>query len=53
MLDAIEAVKEKMVLACNVQQKQRELDGSGHHTARLSDARILSTPHMPPAHPDA
>jgi len=48
MLDAIEAVKEKMVLACKVLQKQRVLDGYGHLTARLSDGRILSTPHMPP-----
>ena len=30
MLDAIEAVKEKMVLACKVLQKQRVLDGYGH-----------------------
>ncbi len=56
MLDAIEAVKEKMVLACKVLQKQRVLDGYGHLTARLSDGRILSTPHMPPGkvhyHPD-
>jgi len=48
MLDAIEAVKEKMVLACKVLQKQRVLDGYGHLTARLADGRILSTPHMPP-----
>lgn len=48
MVDAIEAVKEKMVLACKVLQKQRVIDGYGHLTARLSDGRILSTPHMPP-----
>ncbi len=48
MLDAIEAVKEKVVLACKVLQKQRVLDGYGHLTARLADGRILSTPHMPP-----
>jgi ribulose-5-phosphate 4-epimerase/fuculose-1-phosphate aldolase len=47
MLDVMEAVKEKMVLACKVLQKQRVLDGYGHLTARLS-GRILSTPHMPP-----
>ena len=47
-MDAIEAVKEKMVLACKVLQKQRVLDGYGHLTARLADGRILSTPHMPP-----
>lgn len=48
MLDAIEALKEKMVLACKMLQKQRVLDGYGHLTARLTDGRILSTPHMPP-----
>jgi ribulose-5-phosphate 4-epimerase/fuculose-1-phosphate aldolase len=48
MLDANEAVKEKMVLTCKVLQKQRVIDGYGHLTARLSDGRILSTPHMPP-----
>jgi ribulose-5-phosphate 4-epimerase/fuculose-1-phosphate aldolase len=48
MIDSIEAVKEKMFLACKVLQKQRVVDGYGHLTARLSDGRILSTPHMPP-----
>jgi ribulose-5-phosphate 4-epimerase/fuculose-1-phosphate aldolase len=48
MIDRIEALKEKMVLACKVLQKQRVLDGYGHLTARLEDGRILSTPHMPP-----
>lgn len=48
MIDAIEALKEKMVMACKVLQKQRLLDGYGHLTARLEDERILSTPHMPP-----
>ena len=48
MIDAIEATKEKMVLACKALQKQRLLDGYGHLTARLPDGRILSTPHMPP-----
>ena len=48
MLDVIEALKEKMVLACKVLQKQGMVDGYGHLTARLSDDRILSTPHMPP-----
>ncbi len=48
MLDTVEALKEKMVMACKVLQKQRVLDGYGHLTARLSDGRILSTPHMPP-----
>jgi ribulose-5-phosphate 4-epimerase/fuculose-1-phosphate aldolase len=48
MIDRIEALKEKMVLACKVLQKQRVLDGYGHLTARLGDGRILSTPHMPP-----
>jgi hypothetical protein len=35
MLDAIEAVKEKMVLVCKVLQKQGMVDGYGHLTARL------------------
>ncbi len=48
MIDAIDATKEKMVLACRALQKQRLLDGYGHLTARLPDGRILSTPHMPP-----
>lgn len=48
MIDAIEGLKEKMVLACKVLQKQGVLDGFGHLTARLDDGRILSTPHMPP-----
>ena len=48
MLDAVEAIKEKMVLVCKVLQKQRVIDGYGHLTVRLADGRILSTPHMPP-----
>jgi ribulose-5-phosphate 4-epimerase/fuculose-1-phosphate aldolase len=48
MLDITEAIKEKMVMACKVLQKQGMVDGYGHLTARLSDDRILSTPHMPP-----
>ena len=48
MFDTVEALKEKMVISCKVLQKQRVLDGYGHLTARLSDGRILSTPHMPP-----
>jgi ribulose-5-phosphate 4-epimerase/fuculose-1-phosphate aldolase len=48
MIDPVETLKEKIVLACKVLQKQRVLDGYGHLTARLPDGRILSTPHMPP-----
>lgn len=48
MIDTMEAIKEKMVMACKVLQKQRVIDGYGHLTARLDDGRILSTPHMPP-----
>ena len=48
MLDAVEAIKEKMVLVCKVLQKQGVVDGYGHLTVRLGDGRILSTPHMPP-----
>jgi ribulose-5-phosphate 4-epimerase/fuculose-1-phosphate aldolase len=48
MVDAVEAIKEKMVLVCKVLQKQRVIDGYGHLTVRLADGRILSTPHMPP-----
>jgi ribulose-5-phosphate 4-epimerase/fuculose-1-phosphate aldolase len=48
MSDALEALKDKMVLVCKALQKQRLLDGYGHVTARLPDGRILSTPHMPP-----
>ena len=48
MLDTVEALKEKMVLACKVLQKQGVLDGYGHLSARLPGDRILSTPHMPP-----
>ena len=48
MLDTTEAIKEKMVMACKVLQKQGMVDGYGHLTARVSDDRILSTPHMPP-----
>jgi ribulose-5-phosphate 4-epimerase/fuculose-1-phosphate aldolase len=48
MFDPLESLKEKMVLVCKALQKQRLLDGYGHVTSRLSDGRILSTPHMPP-----
>jgi len=48
MLDTVQALKEKMVLACKVLQKQGVLDGYGHLSARLPGDRILSTPHMPP-----
>jgi ribulose-5-phosphate 4-epimerase/fuculose-1-phosphate aldolase len=48
MLDAAQALKEKMVLACKVLQKQGVVDAYGHLTARLSSEHILSTPHMPP-----
>jgi ribulose-5-phosphate 4-epimerase/fuculose-1-phosphate aldolase len=48
MIDALDALKEKMVLVCKALQKQRLLDGYGHVTTRLPDGRILSTPHMPP-----
>jgi ribulose-5-phosphate 4-epimerase/fuculose-1-phosphate aldolase len=48
MLDTVESLKEKIVLACKVLQRQGVLDGYGHLSARLPDGRILSTPHMPP-----
>jgi ribulose-5-phosphate 4-epimerase/fuculose-1-phosphate aldolase len=48
MLDPVESLKEKIVLVCKVLQNQGLIDGYGHVTARLSDGRILSTPHMPP-----
>ena len=48
MSDTVEFLKEKMVLACKVLQKQGVLDGYGHLSARLRGDRILSTPHMPP-----
>lgn len=48
MLDAMDSLKDKMVMVCKALQKQRMLDGYGHVTARLADGRILSTPHMPP-----
>jgi ribulose-5-phosphate 4-epimerase/fuculose-1-phosphate aldolase len=44
----MESVKEKMVLLCKVLQNQGMVDSYGHVTARLSDGRFLSTPHMPP-----
>lgn len=47
-MNAIESVKEKMVLVCKVLQQQRLVDGYGHLTVRLPDNRILSTPKMPP-----
>lgn len=48
MLDTVESLEEKVVLACKVLQKQGVLDGYGHLSARLPGERILSTPHMPP-----
>jgi ribulose-5-phosphate 4-epimerase/fuculose-1-phosphate aldolase len=48
MLDTVESLKDKMVLACKVLQKQGMLDGYGHLSARLAGDRILSTPYMPP-----
>ena len=48
MLDAMDSLKDKVVMVCKALQKQRLLDGYGHVTARLPDGRILSTPHMPP-----
>ncbi len=48
MLDPVEGLKEKMVMACKVLQSQRLLDGYGHLTQRLTPHRILSTPLMPP-----
>jgi ribulose-5-phosphate 4-epimerase/fuculose-1-phosphate aldolase len=48
MLDTVESLKEKVVLACKVLQRQGVLDGYGHLSARLPGERILSTPHMPP-----
>ena len=48
MVDPIEAIKEKMIMVCKILQKQRVIDGYGHVTVRLSNERILSTPHMPP-----
>lgn len=48
MTDTVESLKEKVVLACKVLQRQGVLDGYGHLSARLSGERILSTPHMPP-----
>jgi ribulose-5-phosphate 4-epimerase/fuculose-1-phosphate aldolase len=48
MVDPVEAVKEKLVMVCKILQRQGVIDGYGHVTARLSDGRILSTPHMPP-----
>lgn len=48
MLDALDSLKDKVVMVCKALQKQRMLDGYGHVTARLADGRILSTPHMPP-----
>jgi ribulose-5-phosphate 4-epimerase/fuculose-1-phosphate aldolase len=48
MLDNFEALKEKLVLACKMLQKQGMVDVYGHLSARLPGDRILSTPHMPP-----
>ena len=47
-MDAVESLKEKMVLVCKVLQSQRVVDVYGHVSARLPGERILSTPHMPP-----
>lgn len=47
-MDAVESLKEKMVLVCKVLQNQRVVDVYGHVSARLAGERILSTPHMPP-----
>jgi ribulose-5-phosphate 4-epimerase/fuculose-1-phosphate aldolase len=48
MVDAVESLKEKMILLCKVLQKQGVVDVYGHVSARLPDDRLLSTPHMPP-----
>jgi ribulose-5-phosphate 4-epimerase/fuculose-1-phosphate aldolase len=48
MLDLVQSLKEKMVLACKMLQKQGMVDVYGHMSARVADDRILSTPHMPP-----
>lgn len=40
MLDPLEALKEKMVLACKVLERQGVLDGYGHLSARLPGDRI-------------
>jgi ribulose-5-phosphate 4-epimerase/fuculose-1-phosphate aldolase len=48
MLDHFESLKEKMVLACKMLQKQGVVDVYGHLSARLPGDRILSTPHVPP-----
>lgn len=47
-MNAVESLKEKMVLVCKVLQSQRVIDVYGHVSARLPGERILSTPHMPP-----
>jgi hypothetical protein len=47
-MDAVEALKEKMLLVCKVLQNQGVVDVYGHVSTRLSGERILSTPHMPP-----
>jgi len=48
MVDPMESLKTKMVLACKVLQQQRIVDVYGHLSARLDDGRFVSTPHMPP-----
>jgi ribulose-5-phosphate 4-epimerase/fuculose-1-phosphate aldolase len=48
MLDPVESLKERVVLACKVLQRQGVFDGYGHLSARLPGERIVSTPHMPP-----
>jgi ribulose-5-phosphate 4-epimerase/fuculose-1-phosphate aldolase len=48
MIEPLEALKDKMLMVAKVLQHQGVIDGYGHITARLSDNRILSTPHMPP-----
>ena len=47
-MDAVESLKEKMVLACKVLQNRGVVDVYGHVSARLPGDRIISTPHMPP-----
>jgi ribulose-5-phosphate 4-epimerase/fuculose-1-phosphate aldolase len=48
MFNPVESLKEKIVLVCKVLQDQGVIDSYGHVTARLSDGKILSTPHMAP-----
>jgi len=48
MIEPLDALKDKMVMVAKILQHQGVIDGYGHITARLSNNRILSTPHMPP-----